>query len=235
MGVANCSFLKACVRVATGIIATAFVATAAMGQPSAQPPHPQTARSYFVYVGGRGIHQYRFDAKTGTLTSMGVAAPVSGESWLATDPGHRYLYTIGAPASAPNQSDLRGGSISSYSIDPKTGALTYLNSVSSPRAPPTSAWTKPARFCFRRITAADPLRRLASRTTAASAKGRSWTSTRGRASIRCDRPSRTPMPSSSHPTTASCSHPTWGSTRSSSTRSIQPGRPSRPTAPPTSR
>lgn len=132
MGVANCSFLKACAWVAPGIMATVFVATAAMGQPSAHPPHPQTARSYFVYVGGGGIHQYRFDAKTGTLTSVGLAAPVSGESWLATDPDHRYLYTIGAPASAPNHADLQGGSISSYSIDPKTGALTYMNSVSSP-------------------------------------------------------------------------------------------------------
>ncbi len=132
MGVANCSFLKACVRVAPGIMAAVFVATVALGQLNAQPPHPQTARSYFVYVGGGGIHQYRFDAKTGTLKSLGLAAPVSGESWLATDPQHRYLYTIGAPASAPNQADLQGGSISSYSIDPKTGALTYRNSVSSP-------------------------------------------------------------------------------------------------------
>jgi 6-phosphogluconolactonase len=131
MGVANCSFSKACVRVAPGIMATAFVATVAMGQQNAHPPDPQTARSYFVYVGGGGINQYRFDAKTGTLTSLGLAAPVKGESWLATNPEHRYLYTIGAPASAPNHADLRGGSISSFSIEPKTGALTYLNSVPS--------------------------------------------------------------------------------------------------------
>jgi 6-phosphogluconolactonase len=110
-------------------MATAFVATVAMGQQNAHPPHPQAARSYFVYVGGGAINQYRFDANTGTLTSLGLAAPVKGESWLATDPEHRYLYTIGAPASAPNHADLRGGSISSFSIEPKTGALTYMNSV----------------------------------------------------------------------------------------------------------
>jgi 6-phosphogluconolactonase len=110
-------------------MATAFVATVAMGQQNAHPPDPQTARSYFVYVGGGGINQYRFDAQTGTLTSLGLAAPVKGESWLATDPEHRYLYTIGAPSSAPNHADLRGGSISSFSIESKTGALTYLNSV----------------------------------------------------------------------------------------------------------
>jgi len=131
MGVANWSFLKACVRVAPGIMVTAFVAIAAMGPQKAHAADPQTVSSYFVYVGGRGINQYRFDPKTGTLTSMGVAAQVRGESWLSTDPQHRYLYTIGAPASAPNQADLRGGSVSSFSIDPRTGALTYLNSVSS--------------------------------------------------------------------------------------------------------
>jgi len=131
MGVANFSFLKACVRVAPGIMATALVASVAMAQQNPHPPTPQTARSYFVYVGGGGINQYRFDVKTGTLTSLGLAAPVKGESWLATDPEPRYLYTIGAPASAPNHADLRGGSISSYSIEPKTGALTYLNSVSA--------------------------------------------------------------------------------------------------------
>lgn len=129
MGVASSSFSKACVRVVPGIMATALIATVAMGQQNAHRPHTQAARSYFVYVGGGGINQYRFDAKTGTLTSLGLAAPVKGESWLATDPEHRYLYTIGAPASAPNHADLRGGSISSFSIEPKTGALTYLNSV----------------------------------------------------------------------------------------------------------
>ncbi len=131
MGVANWSFLKACVRVAPGIMVTAFVATSAMGYLKAHAAAPQEASSYFVYVGGRGINQYRFDPKTGSLTPMGLAAQVRGESWLATDPQHRFLYTIGAPATTPNAADLRGGSISSFSIDPTTGALKYLNSVPS--------------------------------------------------------------------------------------------------------
>jgi 6-phosphogluconolactonase len=131
MGVPNWNFLKACVRIAPGIMVTAFVAITAMGPQKAHAEAPQTASSYFLYAGGEGINQYRFDPKTGTMTSMGVAAQVSGESWLTTDPQHRYLYTIGAPASAPNQVDLRGGSVSAFSIDPGTGALTYLNSVPS--------------------------------------------------------------------------------------------------------
>lgn len=131
MGVSNRSFLKACVRVAPGIMVAAFVAMATMAPQTAHAAGTHTASSYFVYVGGRGIHQYRFDPKTGVMTSMGVAAQVRGESWLVTDPQHRYLYTLGTPASAPNHADLRGGSVSSFSIDPQTGALKYLNSVSS--------------------------------------------------------------------------------------------------------
>jgi 6-phosphogluconolactonase len=116
-------------------MAAAFVAMATMGPQMAHAARPHTASSYFVYVGGRGIHPYRFDPKTGSMTPMGVTVQLRGESWLATDPQHRYLYAIGAPASAPgsepNRADLRGGSVSSFSIDPTTGALTYMNSVPS--------------------------------------------------------------------------------------------------------
>ena len=59
---------------------------------------------------------------------MGLAVEMRGPSWLTTDQEHRFLYTIGAPASATNP-DLRGGAVSSFSIDPKTGALTYMNSA----------------------------------------------------------------------------------------------------------
>ena len=92
MGVASCSLSKACVRVAPGIMATAFVATVAMGQQNAHPADPQTARSYFVYVGGGGIYQYRFDEKTGSSDVDGAGGQMKSPSWLATDPEHRYLY-----------------------------------------------------------------------------------------------------------------------------------------------
>ena len=92
----------------------------------------------FVYVGtytdsplkGKGIYLYRYEAKTGHLTSLGVAAEVPNPSFLATDPHNRFLYAVTERGSDPN---VRGGdqTVSSYSIDPQTGALTFLNRVSS--------------------------------------------------------------------------------------------------------
>ena len=111
--------------------------------------HAKTASSYFVYVGGRGIYQYRFDEKTGTMTSMGVAAEMRSviDGW-PRDSQHRYLYAIGAPAIAPNQADLRGGAVSSFSIDPRTGALKYLNSMPAGAEACTSDLDKTGKILF---------------------------------------------------------------------------------------
>ncbi len=126
---------KAWLRVAPVIMGVGLAAMAGMTPQKALAAGAKNASSYFLYVGtesgknSKGIYQYRFDEKTGSLTEMGLAAEMRGPSWLATDPEHRYLYSIGAPASAGNQSDLRGGAVSSFSLDAKTGALTYLNSM----------------------------------------------------------------------------------------------------------
>ena len=105
------------------------VAQAATG--SAPPAH-----SYFMYVGtyslanSKGIYNYRDDPKTGQLTPMGVAAPIANPSFLATDPRHRFLYAATEMGLEPGASDYKkNGSISSFSIDRKTGALTFLNRV----------------------------------------------------------------------------------------------------------
>jgi 6-phosphogluconolactonase len=85
--------------------------------------------SYFFYVAtnpgpkSKGIYVYHVDAKTGQLTSMHLAAEMNSE-WIATDPMHRTLYAVG-------NSDGPHGSISSFSIYPKTGSLKFLNKVSS--------------------------------------------------------------------------------------------------------
>jgi 6-phosphogluconolactonase len=101
----------------------------------------QTASAHgdsFVYVGtytdtpakGKGIYLYRYEAKTGHLTALGVAAEVANPSFLTTDPRNRFLYAVTERGSDPN---VRGGdqTVSSYSINPQTGALTFLNRVSS--------------------------------------------------------------------------------------------------------
>jgi 6-phosphogluconolactonase len=94
------------------------------------------AGSYLVYVGtytatgSKGIYNYRFDSKTGKLTPIGVAAQIANPSFLVTDPQHHFLYAVTEMGQEPGaDSYKKNGSISSYSIDRKTGALTFLNKV----------------------------------------------------------------------------------------------------------
>ena len=89
---------------------------------------------YLVYVGtytnhgGKGIYSYRFDAATGVLTSLGLAAESDNPSFLAIDPTHRFVYAV-------NEVDqFRGeptGSVSAFVIDRSTGKLRLLNQVSA--------------------------------------------------------------------------------------------------------
>jgi 6-phosphogluconolactonase len=94
------------------------------------------AGSYFVYVGtytgptSKGIYGFRFDPKTGQFTSTGLVAELPNPSWLVTDPQHRFLYAVTEMGPEPGADDYKkNGYISSYSINPKTGALTFLNKV----------------------------------------------------------------------------------------------------------
>ena len=94
------------------------------------------ASSYLAYVGtytassSKGIYSFRFDPKTGQLTSTGLAAELVNPSFLATDPQHRFLYAVTEMGSEPGADDYKkNGAVSSYSINPKTGALTFLNKV----------------------------------------------------------------------------------------------------------
>jgi 6-phosphogluconolactonase len=96
------------------------------------------ASSYLVYVGtytagtSKGIYDYRFDPKTGQLTPIGVAAEVVNPSFLATDPQHHFLYAVTEMGQAHGPEAYKtNGSISSFSIDRKTGTLTFLNKIDS--------------------------------------------------------------------------------------------------------
>src|SRR6202162_1604731 len=89
---------------------------------------------YLVYVGtnsastSKGIYNYRFDPHSGKLSPIGVAAEQPHIGFMVTDPQHRFLYAVSEMVPGAS-SYKRNGSISSYSIDGKTGALTFLNKV----------------------------------------------------------------------------------------------------------
>jgi len=88
----------------------------------------------FVYIGtytrgdSKGIYVYRFDPKTGKLTKVGLAAESVNPSFVAIHPNNRFLYAVNEIDDFQGQ---KSGSVTSFSIDPKTGTLTKLNAVSS--------------------------------------------------------------------------------------------------------
>jgi 6-phosphogluconolactonase len=97
------------------------------------------AGEYLVYVGtytgqkSKGIYAYRFNARTGSVTALGVAGETVNPSFLAIHPNHKYLYA------ANEVGDFAGGhagAVSAFALDARTGKLTFLNQVSSQGADP---------------------------------------------------------------------------------------------------
>jgi 6-phosphogluconolactonase len=115
-----------------------FLLASVMGALAAPATSLPLASSYFVYVGtytgpnSKGIYSYRYTPKTGQMTPIGVAASLANPSFLVTDPRHRFLYAVSEMGEGPGADSYKvNGSISSFSIDRKTGALTFLNQVDS--------------------------------------------------------------------------------------------------------
>lgn len=99
---------------------------------------------YLFYVGtytqdegkatrSKGIYAYRYDAQTGEVASLGLAAETTNPSWLAIHPGGKFLYAVNEVGDykGPNS-----GGVSAFSIDRTTGKLTFLNEVASRGADP---------------------------------------------------------------------------------------------------
>jgi 6-phosphogluconolactonase len=88
---------------------------------------------YLLYVGtytrgtSKGIYAYRFRPSKGRAATIGLAAETENPSFLAVHPNQRYLYAVNEVA------DFEGGngSVSAFSIDRKSGRLTFLNKASS--------------------------------------------------------------------------------------------------------
>ncbi len=91
-------------------------------------------RDYLAYIGtstgknSKGIYVFRFNAMTGKLTPVGLAAESNSPSFLAIHPNYRFLY---AAIEAGDFQGQKSGAVAAYSIDRSTGKLTFLNQVSS--------------------------------------------------------------------------------------------------------
>ena len=96
---------------------------------------------YLFYVGtyteegskSKGIYSYRFDADTGQITPLGLAAETTNPSFVALHPNGRFLYAVNE---VQNYKGPNSGGVSAFSIDRSTGKLTFLNEVPSRGADP---------------------------------------------------------------------------------------------------
>jgi len=89
---------------------------------------PAVAAKYLVYTGTytrdatKGIYAFTFDPATGAMGPAELKAETSNPSWLAVHPNGKFLYSV---------NEDTDGMVTAFAMDPKTGALTKLNSVSS--------------------------------------------------------------------------------------------------------
>jgi 6-phosphogluconolactonase len=98
-------------------------------------------RKYLFYVGtyteegtkSKGIYAYRYDAGTKQISSLGLVAETTNPSFVAPSPDGHFLYAVNEVGKykGPNS-----GGVSAFSIDRKTGKLTFLNEVASRGADP---------------------------------------------------------------------------------------------------
>jgi 6-phosphogluconolactonase len=103
--------------------------------------------AYFAYVGSRttrernargdGINVYRVAADTGRWAHIQLIAGLANPSYLAFDRGRRFLYAV--------HGDL--SDISAFRIEPATGKLTHLNSVSTFGKNPVHLTVDPTNRC----------------------------------------------------------------------------------------
>jgi 6-phosphogluconolactonase len=97
------------------------------------------SKNYFLYVGtytdggSKGIYAYRYDAESGKLSPLGLAAETASPSFLAVAPGHKFLYAVNETHDYKGQSS---GAVTAFAIDETTGKLSKLNEVASRGADP---------------------------------------------------------------------------------------------------
>lgn len=96
---------------------------------SAQSPDkPSAKKNYLVFVGtyttktaSKGIYAFRYDANSGKLTPIGVAAETQDPSWVAIHPSGKFLYSVNEAG--------KNSMVSAFSPDARSGKLTLLNQL----------------------------------------------------------------------------------------------------------
>jgi len=119
------------------VLAAAAAASLAAQAPTSARATAGGPDDWIMYVGtytrapSKGIYAYRVQGATGAITPMGsdgLAGETENPSFLAVHPNQRFLYAVNEVSRYEGRD---AGSVSAFSIDRATGALTLLNRVSS--------------------------------------------------------------------------------------------------------
>jgi 6-phosphogluconolactonase len=100
---------------------------------------PAADKRYILYVGtyttgdSKGIYAYRYNAETGELEPLGLAAATENPSFLTSDKASEHLFAVNETGNYQGQSS---GGVTAFSMDRKTSKLTPLNQVASRGADP---------------------------------------------------------------------------------------------------
>lgn len=113
-------------------IVLSLSATHAFAQQPAQAPADGVYNllvGTYTDGGSDGIYVYRFDTKTGSVAPLSSAKTVN-PSYLLPSRDGRTVYAVNELPGDNGPADQRGG-ISAFRFDAKTGALTFIDRVSS--------------------------------------------------------------------------------------------------------
>jgi 6-phosphogluconolactonase len=85
---------------------------------------------YIAYVGtyttktaSKGIYAFRYDATSGKLSPIGLAAETPDPSWVAIHPNKKHLYAVNEAG--------KNSMVSAFAIDAQSGKLTLQNQLSA--------------------------------------------------------------------------------------------------------
>jgi 6-phosphogluconolactonase len=104
-------------------------------------PGSAVAAQFIMYVGSytagtsKGIYAWRFDSHDGTISPLGLKAEAVQPAHLWIAPNRKSLYAVNWETN---------GGVSSYHIDPKSGALKFLNKKPSHGAQPNQVVVDPS-------------------------------------------------------------------------------------------
>jgi 6-phosphogluconolactonase len=107
-------------------------------QAGSASPDPKSDKLW-VYVGtytqggSEGIYRFELHPRSGKASPPVLAAKAVNPSFLALHANQRFLYAVGE---VNDLAGKKGGGVSAFAIDPKTGGLTLLNQQSSRGAGP---------------------------------------------------------------------------------------------------